>query len=140
MFFLCPVCGEAVKKAKVSTHRCQPSEWSCMDCGKIFPGTSYTKHTSCISEAEKYQGHLYSGNHQGKNKKETVAQIWQRTCAEVVDKAAQDASLAPQLQRLLPSICGLENVPRKKKKFDNFMKNQVILPVAACCTVTQLIV
>ena len=121
VFFLCPVCGESVKKAKVATHRCNCSEWSCMDCGKIFKGNDYNKHTSCISEAEKYQGHLYQGS---KNSKETVAQIWLRSCAEAAERAATDGSLSPELQRLLPVICSLENIPRKKKKFDNFMKNQ----------------
>ena len=60
VFFLCSVCGESVKKAKVAVHRCGGAQWSCMDCGKIFPGMSYNKHTSCISEAEKYVCRLLS--------------------------------------------------------------------------------
>ena len=32
---------------------------SCIDCGKQFEGDAYKQHTSCISEAQKYQGHLF---------------------------------------------------------------------------------
>ena len=122
VFFLCSVCGESVKKAKVSSHRCNCQDWSCMDCGKIFPGMSYNQHTSCMSEAQKYEGHLYRGG--SKSGKETVAQIWLRSCAEAAEKAGTDSTLSSDLQRAIPSICSLENIPRKKKKFDNFMKNQ----------------
>lgn len=33
-----------------------------------FPGTEYRSHTSCISEAQKYQGHLYKGEKEKKGK------------------------------------------------------------------------
>lgn len=35
---------------------------SCIDCGKPFYGQEFKSHTSCISEAEKYEGKLYKGN------------------------------------------------------------------------------
>lgn len=44
------------------------------DCSTTFQGQDYKSHTSCISEAEKYQGALYkgpkkAGGHQGNNSK-----------------------------------------------------------------------
>ena len=39
--------------------RCPRASFSCVDCSVTFVGTSYRDHTSCISEAEKYQKALY---------------------------------------------------------------------------------
>jgi len=62
--FSCDNCGEVVKKPKVLNHfsSCRPPFMSCIDCSKNFDRTSVQAHTSCISEAEKYQGALYRGN------------------------------------------------------------------------------
>lgn len=122
VFFLCSSCGESVKKGKVATHRCRGVQWSCMDCGKIFDGISYNKHTICISEAEKYEGKLYKGN-KSKSSKETVAQIWKRSCVEAASKAATDNEIPRELRDAITSICSMENIPRKHKKFENFTKN-----------------
>jgi len=46
---------------------CRNASFSCVDCGVTFTGTSYREHTSCISEAEKYQKSLYNGS-KNKNK------------------------------------------------------------------------
>ena len=35
-----------------------------------------------------------------------------------------DASVPPEHRTVITTICALENIPRKKKKFDNFMQNQ----------------
>lgn len=43
--------------------------FSCIDCHKVFTGDEYKAHTSCISEAEKYQGALYKGDKKNKNAK-----------------------------------------------------------------------
>ena len=62
VFFMCDYCQTTLKKQKVEAHKrggCQGSTVSCIDCGVEFYGDSYKKHTSCISEAEKYQGALY---------------------------------------------------------------------------------
>jgi hypothetical protein len=32
---------------------------TCVDCSKDFEGEAFRAHTSCMSEAEKYQGKLY---------------------------------------------------------------------------------
>lgn len=68
--FSCEVCGETVPKKKCEKHfrRCPDAYFTCLDCQKTFYGNDYIKHTSCISEAEKYQKGLYRGK---KNKKKT---------------------------------------------------------------------
>ena len=60
--FVCDNCQDTIKKPKLDDHikRCQ-STVSCIDCSTTFEGQSYRSHTSCISEAEKYQKGLYKG-------------------------------------------------------------------------------
>lgn len=52
-----------MKKPKLDNHfgKCH-SPFTCVDCSKTFGGPKEWKsHTSCISEAEKYQKSLYKG-------------------------------------------------------------------------------
>jgi len=61
--FQCDACGDTVKKPKLDQHyqRCYSSV-TCIDCSKTFNSPAEWKgHTSCISEAEKYQKGLYKG-------------------------------------------------------------------------------
>ena len=56
-------CGDILTKPKLDKHRviCHAS-FDCIDCGKRFETPAdYKGHTSCISEAEKYQKGLYNG-------------------------------------------------------------------------------
>ncbi|KAI0029887.1 LYAR-type C2HC zinc finger-domain-containing protein, partial [Vararia minispora EC-137] len=56
-------CNDVVKKPKLDAHwgKCH-SPFTCIDCNKTFNGPpQYKGHTSCISEAEKYQKSLYKG-------------------------------------------------------------------------------
>lgn len=59
--FICDICQETLKKPKLDNHfrRCPDAIFSCVDCSTTFTGTDYRAHTSCISEAEKYQKSLY---------------------------------------------------------------------------------
>ncbi|KAI3654849.1 hypothetical protein MP228_000229 [Amoeboaphelidium protococcarum] len=59
--FVCNQCQETIKKPKLDQHaqRCRGATFSCIDCSTDFYGTEYRNHTSCISEAEKYQKSLY---------------------------------------------------------------------------------
>ncbi|KDQ55890.1 hypothetical protein JAAARDRAFT_107427, partial [Jaapia argillacea MUCL 33604] len=56
-------CSDVVKKPKVDAHSQQcHSPFTCIDCSTTFYGPAQWKsHTSCISEAEKYQKGLYKG-------------------------------------------------------------------------------
>lgn len=58
--FVCDACQDTLKKAKLDSHRCG-APFSCIDCGVMFRGTEYRAHTSCVSEAEKYQKTVYRG-------------------------------------------------------------------------------
>ncbi|KAF2708552.1 hypothetical protein K504DRAFT_455527 [Pleomassaria siparia CBS 279.74] len=59
--FSCEGCGDVLTKKKLDPHRnqCYGASYSCLDCMVHFEGNSYRTHTSCVSEAQKYQGKLY---------------------------------------------------------------------------------
>ncbi|KAJ2662188.1 hypothetical protein IW148_003077 [Coemansia sp. RSA 1199] len=69
--FVCNACQETLKKPKLDMHanRCHYASFSCIDCSVDFTGTSYRQHTSCISEAEKYEGKLYKKGKQSAQQK-----------------------------------------------------------------------
>ncbi|CAD6502232.1 BgTH12-02471 [Blumeria graminis f. sp. triticale] len=66
--FSCEACGDVLTKKKLDAHRnqCHGASYTCLDCMVHFSGFEYRAHTSCISEAQKYQGALYRP---GKEKK-----------------------------------------------------------------------
>ena len=78
--FTCNACGVSVKKNRVDKHwqtECPGCEvLSCMDCGKDFYGDEYVSHTSCVTEAEKYQGPLFQGEKGGQTKGERKQLGW----------------------------------------------------------------
>ncbi|KAG7380605.1 hypothetical protein PHYPSEUDO_006999 [Phytophthora pseudosyringae] len=126
VFFVCEGCNETLKKNKVDAHagRCRNC-WavSCVDCSVVFEGNDYAAHTSCISEAEKYEKSLFQGdkNKSKGGKKQTPQERWMdavqcATCPE--DRKVQD---------VLTRIAGYDNVPRKKNKFVNFVTNSLAL-------------
>ena len=59
--FVCDYCQETLKKAKLRNHalRCRNAQFSCVDCYTTFSGNDYEKHTSCITEEQKFHGKLY---------------------------------------------------------------------------------
>ncbi|KAK4156878.1 hypothetical protein C8A00DRAFT_30200 [Chaetomidium leptoderma] len=59
--FSCEACGDVLTKKKLDPHRnrCRGATFTCIDCMVYFPGTEYRTHTSCMTEAQKYQGALY---------------------------------------------------------------------------------
>ncbi|KAJ5817521.1 Zinc finger C2H2 LYAR-type [Penicillium robsamsonii] len=59
--FSCEACGDVLTKKKLDPHRgqCRGASFTCIDCMVHFYGTEYRAHTSCMSEAQKYQGALY---------------------------------------------------------------------------------
>ncbi|RSH88074.1 uncharacterized protein EHS24_000601 [Apiotrichum porosum] len=72
--FQCDGCADTVKKPALDKHRqrCWAS-FSCIDCSTTFHNQDYKSHTSCISEAEKYQGALYKGPRKGQQNQSTPA-------------------------------------------------------------------
>jgi cell growth-regulating nucleolar protein len=125
VFFVCEGCNESLKKNQVDKHanRCRNCHAvTCVDCQVTFWGNDYAVHTSCVSEAEKYEGSLYKA----KAKKMTPQEAWQ----DVVETACSlhsEANTPTSIQPLLLKMSDLSNVPRQKKKFVNFLKNSLRL-------------
>jgi len=56
-------CTDVVKKPKLDHHYAQcRNSFTCIDCSETFKGpVEWKTHTSCVTEAEKYQKSLYTG-------------------------------------------------------------------------------
>uniref|UniRef100_A0A2K5EP00 Cell growth-regulating nucleolar protein n=1 Tax=Aotus nancymaae TaxID=37293 RepID=A0A2K5EP00_AOTNA len=121
VFFTCNACGESVKKIQVEKHVsvCRNCEClSCIDCGKDFWGDDYKNHVKCISEDQKYGGKGYEGKtHKGDIKQ----QAWIQKINELIKRP----NVSPKVRELLEQISAFDNVPRKKAKFQNWMKNSL---------------
>jgi len=122
--FVCEGCNETLKKAQVQKHalRCrQCHAVTCVDCSHTFYGDDFEAHTTCISEAEKYEGSLYKAK---KSMKTNPQDAWM----DLVTEAAQNASSAPpNIRSYLSRMADFGNVPRNPKKFCNFVKNSLKL-------------
>ncbi|CAL1528729.1 unnamed protein product [Lymnaea stagnalis] len=121
VFFNCNACGEALKKNQVEKHtlRCrQCAVLACVDCGKDFWGNDYQTHTKCMSENEKYCGKGYVPK---VNKGEVKQEQW----IEKVQNAIEKSATNPRLKDLLERLKDYPNIPRKKQKFENFLKNSL---------------
>ncbi|KAM8940431.1 cell growth-regulating nucleolar protein isoform 2-T2 [Pelodytes ibericus] len=121
VFFTCNACGESLKKAQVDKHlsicrNCQCL--SCIDCGKDFWGEDYKNHLKCITEDQKYGGKGFEAK---SNKGDVKQQQWIQKIQEVMKKP----SISPNIRNILSQISGYDNIPRKKAKFQNWMKNSL---------------
>jgi len=126
VFFSCDGCAEMLKKNQVDAHarRCRACESvSCVDCGVSFWGDDYRAHTSCISEAERYEKTVYKGpkKNNTSNRKLTPQELWISIITESLD------SCPPELKSHIENIVSYENVPRKEKAFRNFACNSLKL-------------
>ena len=127
VFFVCEGCNESLKKNQVDKHaaRCRNcAAVTCVDCQVTFWGNDYAAHTSCISEAEKYEGGLYKAK--AKAAKMTPQEAWQAVVDEACERAGSN-NTPPVLVPLLQKCSELSNIPRQQKKFVNFMKNSLRL-------------
>ncbi|NXL87534.1 LYAR protein, partial [Alectura lathami] len=119
--FTCNACGESVKKAQVEKHvnicrNCQCL--SCMDCGKDFWGDDYKDHVKCVSEDQKYGGKDFEAK---TNKGDAKQQEWIQKIHEVMKKP----NINPKVRNILEQMRVFGNIPRKKVKFQNWMKNSL---------------
>ncbi|KAL7461983.1 hypothetical protein ACHAXS_002393 [Conticribra weissflogii] len=134
VFFCCDGCGETLKKNQVDGHAAKCRDCyavSCVDCSVSFPGDDYRTHTSCISEAERYEKTVYRGvrkldqignqTQPQKNKKLTPQEAWNQTIITAAESAP------PSLKSYMDQLCVHENVPRKEKQFRNFTVNSLRL-------------
>jgi cell growth-regulating nucleolar protein len=79
----------------------------------------YRVHTSCVSEAERYEKTVYKGNK--KNAKKNPQEAW----TDLIAEAAKSAPLA--LKSYMQRLAELDNVPRKEKPFRNWAANSLNL-------------
>ncbi|XP_062991712.1 cell growth-regulating nucleolar protein [Elgaria multicarinata webbii] len=118
--FTCNACGESVKKGQVEKHvnMCRNCQClSCMDCGKDFWGDDYKCHVKCLSEDQKYGGKGYEAKtHKGDVKQ----QEWIQKIHETIKETNN-----PKVQDILEQICAYDNIPRKKRKFQNWIANSL---------------
>merc|ERR1711939_846770 len=113
--FQCEGCGDTLKKPKLDQHKrqCQWAQFTCIDCNTTFQGDQYRSHTSCISEAEKYQKGLYKGP-KGGNKKQQQQQNGNAADSPSISVAAS----APAAPVAAPSAEASTNGVSKKEKKD----------------------
>eukprot|EP00536_Pseudo-nitzschia_multiseries_P005301 jgi/Psemu1/238392/estExt_Genewise1.C_980006 len=120
VFFCCDGCGETLKKNKVDAHaaRCrQCASVSCVDCSVSFWGDDYRQHTSCMTEAERYEKSVYQKPKKKRNPQEEWMNIVE-TCA---------SSAPGHLRNHFNTMTSLDNIPRQEKKFVNFASNSLQL-------------
>lgn len=91
-----------------------------MDCLKDFKGDEFKVHTQCISEEERYsaKGFVAKPN---KNKGAQKQESWTETLQNLLNKPGLDH----QTKNIIERIAAQTNVPRKKPKFVNFVKNSM---------------
>uniref|UniRef100_A0A1B0CF29 Zinc finger C2H2 LYAR-type domain-containing protein n=1 Tax=Lutzomyia longipalpis TaxID=7200 RepID=A0A1B0CF29_LUTLO len=122
--FTCNHCGESLKKQAVEKHykwqKCQgaPVFLTCVDCLKDFRQDEYVGHIKCISEAERYYGKDYQAK-PSQNKGQKKQEAW----TDIIQSVLQRDDLSTRLRGVLHTLTKHQNVPRKKPKFLNFMKN-----------------
>jgi len=95
---------------------CRSRAVSCVDCSKEFSASSFKTHTSCISESKKYEGKNYV---EKANKGDVKQQSW----LEKVQTAVVEFRGSARAKSLLQGLADYPNLPRKKVKFVNFIKN-----------------
>jgi cell growth-regulating nucleolar protein len=124
VYFECQKCNETIKKPKLAKHlqHCQSAYVSCIDCSKVFAWDEWEAHTSCMSEAQKYQGKLFQAK-ESTNKGQKKQDAW----IENVQRKIADPSLKSHVKSNLEKLLGFDNIPRKQKPFGNFVKNSLKL-------------
>jgi len=124
VFFTCNACGESLKKNAVEKHyrnKCRNCEvLTCIDCHKDFPGDTYAEHTKCITEDEKYSAKGWTPKASA-NKGERKQLEWIENLRALTSDPS--VSIEGDVRDLLGQVMEHENIPRKRAKFTNFVKN-----------------
>lgn len=96
---------------------------TCIDCLKDFYGDEYKTHMSCMSEEQRYSKEGRSGwdpeKGQG-NKGENRQKSWTSNLRTIL---AETQNIDSDVRNIVNTILDHENIPRKKPKFINFVKN-----------------
>lgn len=121
--FTCNHCGDTLQKPKVAKHyqfRCRnPPFLTCADCLKDFRDEEYLVHTKCLTEAERYGGKDYVAKPNA-NKGERKQQEWLCVVNNLLNGTID---LSNAERNFLNALSKYENIPRKKTKFLNFIRN-----------------
>ncbi len=97
--------------------QCHSRSVSCVDCSSSFGSAEFKLHIKCITESEKYEA---KSSYVEKAKKGDVKQnAW---CENVVAAVAGFRG-SSRAKDLLEKLTEFPNIPRKKAKFFNFMRN-----------------
>jgi len=116
-----------VKKPQVEKHYTQKCRacnvLTCIDCLKDFEGDEYKTHMTCMSEEQRYSKEGRAGWDpsvgQG-NKGEKRQNAWIANLRKILQETSD---LDGDVRNILDTIQEHENIPRKKPKFINFVKN-----------------
>jgi len=122
--FECQRCNETVKKPKLEKHlqSCRSECVSCIDCGQRFGWDQWQAHTTCMSEAQKYQGKLFQPK-ESQNKGKVKQDNWTDSIQKAIEESGD--KISPNIKMLLEKLLGFDNIPRKQKPFTNFVKNSL---------------
>jgi len=124
VYFTCDACGESLKKNAVEKHyrnKCRNCQvLTCIDCQKDFPGDTYAEHTKCITEEEKYSAKGWTPKASA-NKGERKQLEWIENLRALTSDPS--VSIEGDVRDLLGQLMEHENIPRKRAKFANFVKN-----------------
>jgi cell growth-regulating nucleolar protein len=104
-------CGDVLTKKKLDPHanKCRGASFTCIDCMVHFWGTEYRAHTSCMSEAQKYQGHLYRGEKKKGGQQQNQQQKGKQDQAMVPKAYVEDA---PEEGESLQAVAVIDVPPR----------------------------
>lgn len=137
VFFVCESCNESLKKNQVSSHanRCKNcAAVTCVDCNVTFWGDDFMKHTSCVSEAERYEGSTFRGVKKADmdasapssgGKKTTKKMNPQDSWMSLIMDVAGENDAPPSIKVHLSELAQYSNIPRKEKQFKNFAINSL---------------
>nr|XP_039254451.1 cell growth-regulating nucleolar protein-like [Styela clava] len=123
VFYTCSGCGESLKKNKVEKHvyTCRGCEYlTCIDCSCDFYGDDYKNHTSCITEDQKYSA---KGTEFKPNKGDVKQQKWLDNIDSILSDS--NSNLSSKAKQLIENLKNYDNIPRKRPKFLNFLKNSL---------------
>lgn len=96
-----------------------------MDCLKDFYEEEYVAHIKCISEAQKYSNQNFVPK-EPKNKNAQKQESWMDIIRAILDSSEYD--LTPPLRNAFQRLQSVDNVPRKRAKFENFVGNCMRMP------------
>jgi cell growth-regulating nucleolar protein len=145
--FVCDVCQETLKKAKLDQHfnRCPQAQYSCIDCSKTFYDTSYRQHSSCVTETEKYQKNYLKKNVAMPVVNKSITEEIQNTMPKQ-DSVQQEASASKSLStkenkaidklfKIAKKKPNLLKLLKKLKKFDENDLKKIVLSVQNDCLI-----